>query len=498
MSEHLEDYETKELSPRERVVAVIKEQKVFLLLCGAAVTVMGYFAFHHTPVEASASHLAPAPSMSQTVGSAKPTPSYADSISRDSRQRTEQAQHSGVSSMTTVMPDSTQSGLPTKLDDGSADEQGDTAAAGNSPPDLPSAQDTPPAPPKPKPVEAVKVTTPPRHIAPAHVVHPLNQDHVQSDRSMLEHLAQLGDFRPSYIQVASAETATTTAGRGGSTSASSRSSGAQGIGGATGSAGGVGAGGGLSSAGSADALAAAQDSDSTQFPLPDPGTVLAGHILGLVDNSSPGTVLATMDQGPYAGARMLGSFTEEKNGLLLRFNGMTITYTDEDGDKRSKYLAINAVAVNSDTLGTNMVSYINHHVLERVGISLATGFAQGLGQAIEQSGSTATMSATGGSFISEGKKNTMQQMLQATGTAFSGAGSILQSIYGNMGTTIKVFQNTPCAFLFLPATSGQAGASDTAGETSKSTARGAQGAERNTSSVTDPDVSQFTQQTQSR
>lgn len=103
MSETQEDYEVQELSPRERLVEGIKERKKFLLFCGAAVGVMAYFAFHHRAPVASSSHLAPPPSMSATVGSAKSTPAYSDSIARDSEKRNETAEKTGSSSMTTVM-----------------------------------------------------------------------------------------------------------------------------------------------------------------------------------------------------------------------------------------------------------------------------------------------------------------------------------------------------------------------------------------------------------
>lgn len=279
------------------------------------------------------------------------------------------------------------------------------------------------------------------------MVRPLSAEHVESYRSQLNEALKTVAFAPAFTAVSDTS-------KSGSTNASGGGRDSMRGGAVRGSAATASS---MDGAGSkADLLNADSASTSEQFPQPDPGTILSAHFVGLVDSTSPGTVIATLDQGPYAGARLLGSFSAQQNGLLIQFNTMTFTYEDEDGEQHAKTMSIHGVAVNADTLGTNMVSYINHHIFERVAISLATGFAQGLGQAIQQSGSVASMSGTGSTFISEGTKSTQQQMLQAMGNSVTNAGSILSSIYGNIGTTIKVFQNTPFAVLFLSADNSSA------------------------------------------
>lgn len=96
-----------------------------------------------------------------------------------------------------------------------------------------------------------------------------------------------------------------------------------------------------------------------------------------------------------------------------------------------------------------MATYVNRHVLAKIGFRMAASFMQGLGQAIQQSGSTAMMSASGGTAISQGNKTWTQEMLQAGGTSAGQVGNTLESLYGNVPDTIQIAQNTPFALLFV-------------------------------------------------
>lgn len=190
---------------------------------------------------------------------------------------------------------------------------------------------------------------------------------------------------------------------------------------------------------------------SPTFDLPAIGTMLEAHFASEVDSRTPGIVIGVVDSGPYAGARILGAFqtSQESHKLMVSFKQMTVTWTDDNGDLRSKTLDINAFAVDPNNLSQGMATYVNRHVMAKIGFQMATSFMQGLGQAIQQSGSSAMMTASGGTVISQGSRNLQQEMLQAGGTSAGRIGNTLQSLYGNVPDTIKIAQNTPFALLFV-------------------------------------------------
>ena len=201
-------------------------------------------------------------------------------------------------------------------------------------------------------------------------------------------------------------------------------------------------------------LAAAKSSASTtdvKFDLPSPGTMLQAHFVSEVDSRTPGVVMGVVDSGPYAGGRLMGSFqtANDSHKLMVTFKQMIVTYTDDSGELRSKALKIDAYAVDPTNLSQGMATYVNRHLMAKIGFQLATSFMQGIGEAIQQSGSSAMMTVSGGSVISQGSKNMTQQMLEAGGNSASQIGSTLQSLFGNVPDTIKIAQGTPFALLFV-------------------------------------------------
>lgn len=203
---------------------------------------------------------------------------------------------------------------------------------------------------------------------------------------------------------------------------------------------------------------AATDSKSNSeptFDIPSPGTVLYGHFASEVDSRVPGVVIGVIDTGPYAGARVMGNFqTSENQKLMVKFSGMTVTYEDDNGERRSKYLTISALAVNPQTLSQGMATYTNRHMFAKIMSTLATSFMQGIGQAIQQSGSTAMMSSSGGTVISQGERNTTQQLLQAGGQSAGSIGQLLSSQLSNTADVVKIAQNTRFGLLFVGGAEG--------------------------------------------
>ncbi len=185
------------------------------------------------------------------------------------------------------------------------------------------------------------------------------------------------------------------------------------------------------------------------YSQPAAGTILYSQLLGRVDSDDPGPVIAEILQGPLTGARLIGAFSTGKDGVIIKFTTMTVPYTDENGATQTQTLMINALAVDQTHLGDGMATYVNNHVLARVGLAFATSFAQGFGQALESTGSTTIQSGTGAIATTNPTLNTRQELAIAGGTAAGNAGQIINQIYGNMPPTIIVDQGTPFGLLFL-------------------------------------------------
>lgn len=188
--------------------------------------------------------------------------------------------------------------------------------------------------------------------------------------------------------------------------------------------------------------------NSTEFELPAPGTMVYAVLLGAVNSDTPGVVIGEIRQGAFNGSRILGSFDFTREGVMIKFKTMTVPYTNENGVKKAKPISINAVALNEKDLSPAMATSIDRHMLETFAVSFASGFLQGLGQAAESSGSTATY-GVGGTTLSNAKLSTTDQLLYGFGQGANQLSSQFQSKYGNLRDTIKVKSQTPFALLFL-------------------------------------------------
>ena len=186
----------------------------------------------------------------------------------------------------------------------------------------------------------------------------------------------------------------------------------------------------------------------SRFITPAAGTILYSRLVGRVNSDTPGPVVGEILQGPFAGARLLGTFQFSEQGVVINFSSMTVPYKDDDGNDQSEVVTIHAVAVDASHLGTAMATDIDRHLLERIGVAFGTAFLQGLGQAVAQSGSTATY-GVGGTTVSNATLNTREQLLVGGGAAAGAAGQVFSQIYGNRRTTITVEADTPFGLLFL-------------------------------------------------
>lgn len=181
---------------------------------------------------------------------------------------------------------------------------------------------------------------------------------------------------------------------------------------------------------------------------PFAGTVLYAEMVSEANSDAPGPVLARIEQGPLRGATLIGQFKAGQESLVIDFRRMTVV-RNEGGRQVAKTLDIEAYAVNSDTLSTAVATDVDRHLFQKIALTAATSFVQGLGQAVAQSGTTVSQVPGAGTTITTPTLDTKQQLMVAGGQAAGQIGGIVMREFGNRPTTIRVRAGTPVGILFL-------------------------------------------------
>lgn len=113
------------------------------------------------------------------------------------------------------------------------------------------------------------------------------------------------------------------------------------------------------------------------------GTIVPAEMLTPLNSDAPGPVLARIVSGPFAGARVLGSFNATNKEITVQFRTLSVP-----GHKSS--YSINAYAVNPE-LGVGVATDVNNHYFKRYGLSLAAGFLSEYGSAWGSAGQQTTI-----------------------------------------------------------------------------------------------------------
>jgi intracellular multiplication protein IcmE len=198
------------------------------------------------------------------------------------------------------------------------------------------------------------------------------------------------------------------------------------------------------------AAAAATDAAQAQskIKLPLAGKILYAQMISRADSDAPGPVLAKIVQGDYAGATLIGSFQKAENALVISFDRMTVENT-RDGEEINETVAIEAIAVSTDYIGTALATHVDRHLFQKIGIGFLAGFAEGFGDAISQKGETTINGTSGTVTTTTGDLSTKEELYAAGGKAVSNTGSILMDEFGRRPTTVRVESGTPIGVLFL-------------------------------------------------
>lgn len=188
--------------------------------------------------------------------------------------------------------------------------------------------------------------------------------------------------------------------------------------------------------------------EQSKITLPLSGKILYAELVGRANSDVPGPVIAKVLQGEYAGATLIGSFKTAREHLVISFDKMTVEKT-ANGEEINETVDIQAVAVDTSNIGTGLATSVDRHLFQKLAIGFTSAFAQGLGDAISDKGSTTYNTSNGTITTRNGDLNTEEQLLSAGGQAIARGGNILDNEFGNRPTTIIVEGGTAIGVLFL-------------------------------------------------
>ena len=185
------------------------------------------------------------------------------------------------------------------------------------------------------------------------------------------------------------------------------------------------------------------DDSSGLPPIIKAGSVLYGVLETAVDSDYPDSpVMATIVSGEFKGAKLLGAVKTVKDGqrVMLTFNLMTMNDWPTGA-------SVNAYAIDPDSARSALATSVDNHYMLRYGTLFASAFMQGLGQAVEDSGTTVT-SDSGVVTESTSDLNTQEQILVALGQVGKSASTEVAKLQ-NTPPTVKVKAGVGIGILFM-------------------------------------------------
>ena len=155
----------------------------------------------------------------------------------------------------------------------------------------------------------------------------------------------------------------------------------------------------------------------------------------------PSPVRATLQQGEFAGARLLGEFAREQEYLVIRFSSMTTA--------EGETIPIDAVALDPATRTAGLADEVDRHILQRLAAIGGAAFIQGIGEAVQASGTSVTIQ--GGNTVVESNDaldTTREQARFALGRVGEAAADIVRPFADRPITVVK-YAGTGMSVLFL-------------------------------------------------
>lgn len=181
------------------------------------------------------------------------------------------------------------------------------------------------------------------------------------------------------------------------------------------------------------------------------GTILFAVLDTAVNSDEPGPVMATVTQGPFKGAKVVGNmqFAKQPSGSGNRPDKVVLNFSTLNLPEFPKSLMIKGVAIDPDTARTALATDVDHHYLLRYGSLFAASFMTGYARVITSEGTVQTTNmATGSTTTTSPQLSTRQQIFAALGQVGQQFGQAA-STYFNSPNTITVDAGTGIGLLLL-------------------------------------------------
>lgn len=182
-------------------------------------------------------------------------------------------------------------------------------------------------------------------------------------------------------------------------------------------------------------------------PIIKSGTIYFAVLDTAVNSDYPDSpILATIVQGKYKGAKLLGKIVTTK-GVAGQMDRVTLNFKSMDMEDWPKTKNITAYAIDPDTARTVLASAVNYHYMLRFGAIMATAFLQGYATAITTSSSTTTTGIFGTS-TTHPELSPGQKLAVGLGQVGQALGNVTQN-YANIPPTVKVDSGVGLGILFM-------------------------------------------------
>jgi intracellular multiplication protein IcmE len=157
-------------------------------------------------------------------------------------------------------------------------------------------------------------------------------------------------------------------------------------------------------------------------------------------------VLATVVEGKYKGAKLLGKIVTTK-GVSGQLDRVSLNFTLMNLDEWPASRPITAYGVDPDTARTVIASEVDYHYRTRFGAMIATSFLQGYGNAVSSSGGTGVTSAFGTSSTNP-QLSPSAKLAVAIGNMGKALGDATKN-YINQPPTVRVDSGVGLGILFM-------------------------------------------------
>lgn len=179
-------------------------------------------------------------------------------------------------------------------------------------------------------------------------------------------------------------------------------------------------------------------------PLVKAGTIMFAVLDTEVNSDVPGPVMATIVDGPFKGATLLGSLTHPD----ARSDIVTLAFQTISRKDWPKNLSISANAINAETARLGLASHVDSHFWLRYGTLFASSFLSGIAQAVQQSGAQMQQGGlTQGNTVTFKDLNTEKQIIVGLGNVGTALSNVVAQKV-NTPTTVIVNTGTGIGVMF--------------------------------------------------